>query len=439
MGLAFIKEAVVNLPSVMRGRTPGQLIIQTTDFCNATCPQCGMRKQEDFKRTRLDVDGMKRMIDRASKNGVKALSFTGGEPFLFQDDLFACIKYGHRKGIPYIRTGTNGFIFRNSGKPGFVDKMRKFAKELKKSGLYTFWISLDTWDIMEHEKNRGLDGVIDGIRTALLVFREEGVYPSANLGINRTIVKGKMSVTSHSSDTEKKAFYDAYVEGFRRFYEFAIGLGFTIANACYPMSMQGDAVYKAESVDDIVSYNDTEKHYLFKAMYDTLPEYRGRIRIFTPRSSLIMLVRHYGGEKDAGFACYGGIDYFFVESSTGHAFPCGFRAACDMGAYEDLDSRKIKHKPECRLCDWECFRDPSNQTGPLAEFFRNPFRVIRMFLGDREFMKEWWKDLLYYFACGMFNFTHEADYGKMLYFQKKNHAGKKKVISGEPSAAVSGH
>ena len=62
----------------MRGRTPGQLIIQTTDFCNATCPQCGMRKQEKFERTRLKTEEMKRIIDRASKNRVKALSFTGG-------------------------------------------------------------------------------------------------------------------------------------------------------------------------------------------------------------------------------------------------------------------------------------------------------------------------------------------------------------------------
>lgn len=433
MGTSFIKEGLSSLPVFMRGRTPGQLIIQTTDYCNATCPQCGMRRQESFKRSRIDTDAMKRMIDRAAKNGVRALSFTGGEPFLFQRELLECISHAKKKHIPYIRTGTNGFMFQNSGKPGFVEKMRQFAKDLKKSGLYTFWVSLDTWDIMTHEGNRGLDGVIDGIRTALLVFREEGVYPSANLGINRTIVKEQISINSESTGAEKEAFYEAYKEGFRRFYEFASGLGFTISNACYPMSMQGDAVYRAESADGIVSYNSTEKHLLFKAMYDVIPEFRGRIRIFTPRSSLLQLIRNYGGDKKAGFACYGGIDYFFVESSTGHAFPCGFRAAADMGPYEELDVQSIKLKPECRLCDWECFRDPSNQTGPLAEFFRSPFSVAKMFLRDREFMSEWWKDLFYYFACGMFDFRKEADYGKMRRFQKlpkKKH--KAKLTRGRP-------
>jgi MoaA/NifB/PqqE/SkfB family radical SAM enzyme len=420
MGLAFFKECAANLPSIMRGRTPGQLIIQTTDFCNATCPQCGMRKQEKFKRSKLDKDAMIRIIDRAADNGVKALSFTGGEPFLFEDELIDCISHACGRHIPYIRTGTNGYMFQNSNQPGFVDKMRSFAKKLKKSGLYTFWISLDTWDIMEHEKNRGLDGVVDGIRIALLVFREEGIFPSANLGINRTIVKGRQSIDQKSTPSEKLAFYEAYADGFRRFYEFAASLGFTIANACYPMSMQDDAVYKAESVDDIVSYNSTEKHYLFKAMYDVIPEYRGRIRIFTPRSSLLHLVREYGGIKDAGFACYGGIDYFFVESATGHAFPCGFRASDDLGAYENLDTAKLRQKPYCRMCDWECFRDPSSQTGPLAEFFRTPFTVMKMFISDKRYFKDWWGDLLYYFACGFFDFTKEADFSRMAHFEKKS-------------------
>ncbi|PLX70826.1 MAG: radical SAM protein [Denitrovibrio sp.] len=419
MSFSFAKQLLSTVPSLMKGRTPGQLIIQTTDHCNATCPQCGMRKQEKFDRSRLDTDAMKRIIDRAVKNKVKALSFTGGEPFIFKKDLLGCINYGRKRGIPYIRTGTNGFMFRDSHKPGYVEKMRKFAKELKASGLYTFWISIDTWDIIEHEKNRGLDGVIDGIRTALLVFREEGIFPSANLGINRTIVKKNLSICSESTQAQRREFYEAYVEGFRKFYEFTSGLGFTISNACYPMSMQNDAVYKAESADDIVSYNNVEKYYLFKAMYDVIPEYRGCLRIFTPRSSLLMLTRHYAGLKDTGFACYGGIDYFFVESSTGHAYPCGFRAANDHGPYEKLDIKKIKAKPECRLCDWECFRDPSNQTGPLSEFFRSPFKVMKIFLSDRQFALEWWKDLFYYFACGMFNFKSEPEYGRMSWFQTK--------------------
>jgi len=363
-----------------------------------------MRVQEKFERSRLDVDSMKRIIDRAAENRVKALSFTGGEPFMFQDDLFECIRYASSKKIPYIRTGTNGFMFRGHDKPDFKERMRRFATELKESGLYTFWISLDSWDEDVHEENRGLKGVIEGVRKALPIFKEVGIYPSANLGINRTIVKEKLKLTSDSSEEERRLFYDSYVDGFSRFYTFASRLGFTIANACYPMSMQDDAVYKAESVDDIVSYTNTEKHYLFKAMYDTIPKFRSKIRIFTPRSSLMMLVREYGETGEEGFACFGGIDYFFVDSKNGHAYPCGFRASDDFGAYEDLNVMKIKERPSCRSCDWECFRDPSNQLGQIAGFFISPFAVMKRFLSDREFFAEWWKDLFYYFSCKMFDF-----------------------------------
>lgn len=419
MGIEFIKELSRNLPTFLRGRTAGQVVIQTTDFCNAKCPQCGMRVQEKFKRTKLDIDSMKRIIDRAEKNNVKALSFTGGEPFLFEDALFECISYAKSKKIPYLRTGTNGFMFMGSEKPDFIYKMREFAIKLRESGLYTFWISLDSWDIIEHEAGRGLQGVTDGIRRALPVFAEEGIYPSANLGLNRTLVRGEMTVDKNSSNDEKEAFYYAYRDGFGKFYKFASSMGFTIANACYPMSMQEGAVYKAESADNMVCYNDTEKRLLFKALYDTIAENRANIRIFTPKSSLRMLIKQYGGDEKAGFACYGGLDYFFINSADGHAFPCGFRVQDDMGKYEELDTRKIKQKPYCRECDWECFRDPSNQTGPIADFFRNPFKTVAFMVSDMQFTRDWLTDIFYYFSCSMFNFRTAPNYHKMNLFRKK--------------------
>ena len=419
MGIEFIKEFFRNAPSFLTGRTPGQLVIQTTDFCNARCPQCGMRVQEKFKRSRLDKIETFSIIDRAAENGVKAMSFTGGEPFMFEETLLECISYARLKKIPYLRTGTNGFMFMGAEKPDFLYRMREFAKRLKDSGLYTFWISLDSWDIVEHEAGRGLKGVTDGIRRALPVFAEEGVYPSANLGINRTIVRDDVRASADSTDEEKQLFYRAYRKGFDKFYSFAASMGFTIANACYPMSMQEGAVYKAESSDDMVTFNDTEKYLLFSALYDTIAEHRKDIRIFTPKSSLRVLIDHYGGAKKAGFACYGGIDYFFVNSADGHAYPCGFRVQDDMGRYAELDTSRIKARPDCRQCDWECFRDPSNQTGVIAEFFRRPFGVIGFMASEPKFMKDWITDILYYFACGMFCFRKAPVYSRMRRFRRK--------------------
>ena len=96
---------------LLRGRVPGQLVIQLTDRCNAACPQCGMRATVRFDRSSLSMDEVRRMIDAAAEKGVQALSFTGGEPMLRFADLAELIRYAGAAGIPCIRTGTNGFFF----------------------------------------------------------------------------------------------------------------------------------------------------------------------------------------------------------------------------------------------------------------------------------------------------------------------------------------
>lgn len=39
------------LSPILRGRIPGQLVIQYTDLCNVACPQCSMRKTENYQRS----------------------------------------------------------------------------------------------------------------------------------------------------------------------------------------------------------------------------------------------------------------------------------------------------------------------------------------------------------------------------------------------------
>src|SRR5208282_4660522 len=98
--------------------------------CNARCPQCGMRVTETFKRSTLQLDTVKKMIDHAAENGVKAVSFTGGEPFLFFDDIMELVGYARAAGIKYTRTGTNGYIFMNPEGPGFERRMRRIAERI---------------------------------------------------------------------------------------------------------------------------------------------------------------------------------------------------------------------------------------------------------------------------------------------------------------------
>jgi MoaA/NifB/PqqE/SkfB family radical SAM enzyme len=199
------KISIKDMQNLLQGRIPGQLVIQYADHCNATCPQCGMRVNNAFKRSRLKNDDVKQIIDHAAQNNFKAISFTGGEPLLFFDDIAELMHYAGMAGIDYIRTGTNGFIFMDSGHPKFEAKIHNFAEKLANTPIRNFWISIDSAIGEVHESMRGLPGVIAGIEKALPIFHSYGIYPSANLGINRNI--GEKSSLSFPDQAETKDFY----------------------------------------------------------------------------------------------------------------------------------------------------------------------------------------------------------------------------------------
>lgn len=407
-----------NWQALLRGRLPAQVVIQFTDQCNASCVQCGMRRESKFERSTLAVDDVKRMLDSMVLQGVEAVSFTGGEPLLYLKQIDECIRHAHTAGIRYIRTGTNGFMFRNSHKPDFESRMHQLAETLASSGLYTFWVSVDSADIEVHERNRGLEGCIAGIEKALPIFHQYGLHPAANLGINRYM--GSFAPPPEVKQAaDQAAFYDYFREAFHKFYGFVDNLGFTIVNACYPMDFDDageHAVYTATSVDNFIKFSPEEKLPLFKAMYDTIPEFRHRLRIFTPRSALRALIRHYGGETDDSYACRGGLDFFFVDARDMNTYPCGFRGEENLGRFWELDLSQIKGEAWCKQCDWECFRDPSELSGPALDLRQRPLSVIKRFWKDREYARLWLEDLRYYRACNYFDAMTAPNYLQLANF-----------------------
>ena len=106
----MLARLIKNIRLLSHNRIPAQLVIQMTNHCNARCPQCGMRATARLQRSRLASEDIRRILDAAGESGVRAVSFTGGEPFLFEEDLLQYLHYAGQSGIPYIRTGTNGSI-----------------------------------------------------------------------------------------------------------------------------------------------------------------------------------------------------------------------------------------------------------------------------------------------------------------------------------------
>ncbi|HUJ16735.1 MAG TPA: radical SAM protein [Nitrospirota bacterium] len=402
---------------LLKGRGPGQLVLQYTDACNARCPQCSMRVTELFRRSKLDRDSAKRIIDAAAQRGVKALSFTGGEPLLYLDEIVDLLKHAKAAGIKFTRTGTNGYLFANPDRPDYLNRVTETVEKLAESGLYTFWISIDSAEPGVHEQMRGLPGVIDGIEMALPIFHSHGMYPSANLGINKKI--GGLSQPPLSAPEELYAFYRT---AFRKFYNLVVDLGFTIANVCYPMSIEENdgsglqAVYGATAAGGITHYTPAEKELVFKALFHTIPEFRHRIRIFSPRSSLFSLMRQHRGGDHTGHPCRGGTDYFFIDARDGNTYPCGYRGNENLGKFWELGPAQIDHRPSCKKCDWECFRDPSEMIGPLISLFTSPHLFYSKILRDEQFRKLWLEDLKYYWACDFFDCSKAPDLEKLASF-----------------------
>lgn len=302
---------------------------------------------EDFRRSKLPLNDVKRILDVAAENEVRVVSFTGGEPLLLLDDLVTAINHAAAAGIQYIRTGTNGFFFMDSGKGQSVGRIEEVAERLAETKLRNFWISIDSSIPAVHEKMRGLPGVIRGIERGIRVFHEHGIYPSANLGINRNVSEETIALAGSLPQKQEEYledFYESFRRGFSKFYDFVIGLGFTIVNSCYPMSADqredsGDfhAVYQAVSEDSVVRFSGEERAMLFKAVLETVPAYRSRIRVFSPRTSLYALYQQYFHGSNVAYPCRGGIDYFFINSQDGNAYPCGYRGNESFGKYWEMD------------------------------------------------------------------------------------------------------
>jgi MoaA/NifB/PqqE/SkfB family radical SAM enzyme len=415
------------LSSLLRHRAPGQLIIQYSNHCNATCPQCTMRVSNRFSRSRLAWDQATAIVEHAAKSGFLALSLTGGEPLLHGKEVLALLNHAAEQGIPFTRTGTNGFVFMDHLRPDYAERVRELATSLRRSKVYTFWISIDSALPSVHERMRGLPGVIAGIQKALPIFHECGVYPSVNLGLNRNTGQiGRLE------EIGEERFFANCCQALADFYQFVIDLGFTIVNVCYPMSAgglgdNGDAVYGAVADSEIMDFSARERALLFKALSKTIPAYRAKIRIFTPLSALHLLAATEGVPPAKDYGCRGGIDFFFIDAESGKLYPCGYRGKEGLGEFTRFDLKAVPEEAQahCTQCDWECFRDPSILFGPLLELFSRPLRAVAKLFAHPGFFRLWLADVRYYRACRFFRCTTPPNYKAMARVAKRHPAAKK--------------
>ena len=145
--------------------------ISVTNRCNFRCTYC-MPETKKVEET-LSLDEIYEVAFAASECGITKYKITGGEP-LIREGIVDFIKKLHTlDNIKDITMTTNGFY------------LEKLAKDLKKAGLSSVNISLDTLEREKFKKIAGVDALND-----VMAGIKEAINAGISTKINTVIQKG---------------------------------------------------------------------------------------------------------------------------------------------------------------------------------------------------------------------------------------------------------
>ncbi len=124
------------------------MMIALTYRCQCKCTHCGSASLKDDSRTELQKDEIIQLIDDAKWVGSDLIYFFGGEPLLVPE-LEEYIDFAKQHQL-YSTLDTNGLLLNG-------DKV----KQLKKSGLTSISVSIDSPVNSLHDRLRGIEGIFD--------------------------------------------------------------------------------------------------------------------------------------------------------------------------------------------------------------------------------------------------------------------------------------
>ena len=133
----------------------------TTQQCNISCQHC-YRDAGARGANELTTAEGKKLLSEIAAAGFKIMILSGGEP-LMRDDIFELIAYAAQVGLRPV-LGTNGILLDK-------DNVRK----LKKAGLLTAGISLDSCDREKHDWFRAQPGAWEKTMAGIQTCKEEGL------------------------------------------------------------------------------------------------------------------------------------------------------------------------------------------------------------------------------------------------------------------------
>lgn len=139
---------------------PISMYLCLTNKCPNSCIYCSAKNRvnEEELTTEEWINTIKDIQDM----GTSIIGLTGGEP-MTRDDIFDIVgSIDHRSTSTLFTSGYNLTLEK--------------AKELKRRGLFSIGISLDSYDKEKHNKNRNSDKAFDYSIKAIKYAREAGIY-----------------------------------------------------------------------------------------------------------------------------------------------------------------------------------------------------------------------------------------------------------------------
>ena len=296
---------------------PGYLQFAITNICNAKCDFCGFAvdRFDPKQRRSVTLKEARDVIDIAVRNHIGYLLFVGGEPMVHRD-LRAMVRYAAESGIrPMICT--NGSLWTDQNLRGLAD-----------DGLSSVIMSIDSHDIVRHEKNRGLPDVCRKIKSANEQLRALGIQTTASVTASKLI------------------------DDYDKLPPFLRELGFESCTFSYPLTALGSS-YLSFSDSSLVSYRAEELIQVFEKIKQM--KRASGFPVVNPSESLDEMQRHLRGQREK-FGCLGGHKYFYLDWNL-NLYRCHFWETPMCSIYE-FDSSKLI-RDGCTRCMIDCYRDPS--------------------------------------------------------------------------------
>lgn len=148
--------------SIQNKNLPNMMSLAVNDLCDARCEHCSFfAGVADPTRTVLTTRQFQEAIRQGQALGVSVLNFVGGEPLL-RADLDQLI-HAVDKDLTTTVLFTNGSLLANR------------ADALRKAGLDSVYVSIDSADPAEHDRFRNAPGLFDKAMTGISAALRAGM------------------------------------------------------------------------------------------------------------------------------------------------------------------------------------------------------------------------------------------------------------------------